>query len=112
MSEEIRTVAVAGWYFTHNPEGEGLLLCVPRGIPCEGHTQVVSHHTTNTPSMATVEAVVDEMREQLTKEINAFVTLMQALAPGNWEVKESIGLLFCHQLVKRVAEAAEKKEFG
>lgn len=100
-----------GWRITWNPEGGGLMLCVDRGISCENHTQVVSSHTTNTPDVVTVRAIVGEIKSTLDKEIHAFVGFMQALN-GEWEIQESVSLLFCHHLVKMISQAAEKREFG
>jgi hypothetical protein len=102
---------IAHWRVTLNPEGAGLMLCIDRGIPCEGHTQVVSYHTTNTPAIETVEAVVGELRERFKGEIGAFVDFVRALKSA-WELKEHVGLLFAHHVLGIIAEAAEKKGIG
>lgn len=87
------------------------MICTPRGISYEGHTQVLSSHTTNTPSMKTVQTVVEETAPDIKKKIDAFVTLMHALGQA-WTLKEHVGLLFLHHLVETIADAAEKKEFS
>lgn len=111
MAEELKYVELSfAWRITLNPEGSGLLLCVDRGINCECHTQVLSVHTTNTPSMETVQKVVEESKEKTISQINAFVTLMHTLT--DWSTKEHIALVFKHNLLKEIADEAEKLEFS
>lgn len=100
---------IYNWRITYNPEGGGLMLCIDRGIPCEGHTQIVSYHTTNTPSIETVNAVVGELREHLKEQIGAFVDFMRAMK-SEWTLKEHVGLLFAHHVLKTIADAAETRE--
>jgi hypothetical protein len=99
----------SGWHLTHNPEGGGLMLCINRGIACEGHTQILSSHTTNTPSLQTVQAIVDREGPALVRQIDAFVNFMDSLKDRY--LKEHIGLLFAHYLVKSIADTAENREF-
>lgn len=92
-----------GWYLTYNPQGGGLLLCVPRGIPCEGHTQVFSAHCTNNPEIPDVAAALESYN--WGEEIDRFCLFMQAV--GCWETKEAIGAVFCAALIRRIANKAE-----
>src|SRR6185295_268877 len=98
-----------------NSEGGGLLLCVDRGIPCEGHTQVFSAHCTNTPEGQDVIAELTEHRDWYKKRWDAFVTLMHSMGKPDmsritdWSVKEAVAAVFCTYMIRSIAEASEKR---
>jgi hypothetical protein len=96
------------WRVKFNPEGGGLMLCVDRGIPCEGHTQVFSAHVTNNPDWSDVVAELQDKRYK--EQIDNFVTLMQSMGQ-EWHTKEAMGAVFCTALIKRIAENAEKRMY-
>lgn len=100
-----------------NPAGGGLMICVDRGIPCEGHTQAFSAHCTNTPEPEDVVAELTEYGEHYKQQWNAFVELMQSMTGSNglstaicWPTKEAISAVFCTYFVKQIAQAAEKRQ--
>ncbi len=101
-----------------NPAGGGLMLCVDRGIPCEGHTQVFSAHCTNTPEPEDVVAELTEFGGHYKYQWVAFVELMHAMqAPEkdwqrqtDWTTKEAISAVFCVYFIKQIAQAAEKRQ--
>lgn len=99
-------------YVTFNPEGNGLMLCVSRGLACENHTQVLSVHTSNTPDLENVRLVVEELKEALNKQYNQFCLFVQTLGVGKWPVKEAIGLLFFHHLLCIIAAKSESLQNG
>ena len=99
------------WRVQHNPEGAGLMLVVERGIPCEAHSQVLSVHTTNTPSLATVKKVVEREMSTIKDRINAFVDLSKTYGWGEDKFfKEAIAILFKQHLLATIATWAEKEE--
>lgn len=95
------------WQVKFNPEGGGLMLCVGRGIPCEGHTQVFSAHATNTPDVEDIHKELECNGEKYATEIDAFCLLMQAMT--DWEVKEALGAVFCTSLIRRITKNAENR---
>lgn len=86
------------WKVTANPYGQGLALLIERGIACEQHTQIVSRHNGYTPGKHQVQKAVDQHDRVISERINSFVEFMRA-HDGAWEFKESIGLLFAHELL-------------
>lgn len=97
------------WYIIHNPAGNGLALCIERGIPCENHTQILSYHTTNTPSLDDVKIVVEKKRVQIVEQINSFVEFMRSLGSQR-DLKEHIGLVFANNLLSRIVMDASLYE--
>lgn len=100
-----------------NREGGGLQLCVDRGIPCEGHTQVFSAHCTNTPDAEDIAAELKEFGEHYQKQWAAFAELMHSMnSPSvlkrdtDWATKEAIASIFCCWLIKQIAQGAEKRQ--
>lgn len=96
------------WYVTFNPFGEGLALCVPRGINCVNHTQVFTGHCTNTPDWQDVLAEIDANAVKYSNQIDAFCTLM-GMMNTNWATKEAISGVFCTALIKEIASASEER---
>lgn len=111
MTEERLTYVVIChcWRIEYNPFGGGLVLLVDRGISCEGHTHAISAHCTNTPSMEVVSSYIEENREDIVKQIEAFVEFQQALG-DRWGLKEGIAALFCTALIREIAGGAEAAE--
>jgi hypothetical protein len=108
----------SGWRVGLNPYGEGLLLLVDRGIPCEGHVQVFSAHTTNTPEIRDIEVVISERRDELGHAIINFTELMRTFPLCSleynritrdraWHTTEAIASIFCNHMISSIAKDAE-----
>ncbi len=87
--------------FYPNPYGNGVMLALERGIPCAAHTQVFSAHTTDHLELGVIQLAVEEMREELNRQYEAFVDLIATLQMER--VSEQIADLFFGDLVRRVA---------
>lgn len=94
------------WSIVYNPEGNGLMLKIWRGISCENHCQVISAHTTNTPNLEAVAKIVEIYKVEIDKAIDGFIEFMQSL--GNWDFKDTVGVLFCNHLIRFIARESEK----
>jgi len=79
-------------------------LVVDRGIPCEQHTQIFSHHVTNPPDFETVEKFIENNSDKINDRINKFVDLIRV------QKSEAISNEFCYQLLKEIIEDCEEIE--
>lgn len=92
-----------------NPKGDGLLLCVPRGIPCEGHVQLFSAHTSNTPEGSFIIAELEANATYYKHLWGSLCSFMDDIGYGSGkDFREDIGALTCNWIIRKIAENAEK----
>lgn len=85
------------WFISKNPYGDGLILVIPRGIPCENHSQVLSFHTSNTPDEDSIKQSINELRYEILKKLYS-VDLNEI---GDFAV------VFLYQILGQIAKRAE-----
>lgn len=98
-------------YIDHNPYGNGLVLIVPRGIPCENHAKVYSCHSSNTPSLEDVNEYLKVNHEFYSKVYNKFVDMMETFGYGPTNannVCENIANTFFNWMIKDITEHASR----
>jgi len=98
-----------------------VVLFVQRGISCERHIEVFTHHTTNQPSWEALDKTVQGMDKIISRAHSSFVDFsksipkMEGCGGGyqmtNWDVINSIGNLFFKELVRVVTLKAEKLSY-
>jgi len=107
------------WTVGYNPAGEGLALFIERGIPCEGHRQVFTDHTTNTPDPEDVEWVIREYKDEWENSVSSFVTFVgdhhkrqnfrSKFKDTQWDMYETYSAIFCTNLISEIAKRAEER---
>ena len=108
----------SGWRIGFNPYGEGLVLLVDRGINCENHTQIVSIHTTNTPSTEDVRDAVEKYKPVLIPAIEKFCDFVKSFSYAeshrlelqdlNADARESHARIFYNTILKIISNEAVK----
>lgn len=88
------------WRVANPVQGSGLALIVHRGIPCEGHVQVLTQHDTNGASYWATKRSVERIKVRLTAQIESFVGFAKSIE--DWELKDHIGLMFYRHLLKQI----------
>lgn len=107
------------WSVGYNPAGEGLALFVDRGIMCEGHCQVFTGHTTNTPDKEDVKWAINEFKSEWENSVSAFVDFVgkhhkkenckSRSKDTQWELYEAYSAIFCTNLIAEIAKRAETR---
>lgn len=108
----VGTKEYSRWRVAPAVQGSGLALLVDRGIPCEGHTHVLTRHTTNPVSWRTAKAVLKDKGEAIEKQIDAFVQFQHTLPYGDRAseaLKDAAGVLFMQYLLEVVAGECERR---
>ena len=94
------------WYITRCNITDDWCLAVDRGINCEDHTQVVSHHLTNAPHEESIKKAVEKLNSHITESINSFCEFMHSSRLLGWNFKDTVGLLFMKQLLACILDEA------
>lgn len=99
-------------YVDYNHYGNGLILVVPRGIPCENHNQVYSYHCGNTPSLEGVEDYLNREHERYCKVYDKFVNMMETFGYRQdvKDIRENIANVFFNWMIKDICINSEKWE--
>ena len=88
------------------------VLCVDRGIPCEGNTQIISYHPENTPEPKYIDLQLKQNEAMYEKLIDSFVGFMQpSCKTFGYDALEPIGLVFLHNLLKHIIDNALKLDY-
>jgi len=96
-------------YVDYNPYGDGLVLVVPRGIPCENHNQVYSYHSSNTPSLEDVKIYLNG-ENAYCAIYNEFVNMMTVFGYSSnvQDVTNNIANVFFSWMIKDICTKTEK----
>lgn len=99
------------WYIDQCSLTNDYILVVQRGITCEDHRQIVSYHTTNTPSEEAIKQTITINADKIETLINsfcAFFNLYSSTLPRS--AANSISLCFLHDLLAFIVETAVYEE--
>jgi len=95
------------WRIESGENTSDYILAVDRGIPCEGHTQIVSYHGDNIPSIESIKKFLQINEAKLKEMIDSFIENVNAAAKEfGYSQVESIAVIFKYNLLKYIVNGA------